>query len=124
MILNTLRQALISNGVSATIYIDFLPAEPDTAILLRGYSGQVPDVNHPYDRPSLQVVSRSNDYLTAYTNAHSVFNTLQGSNMYSLVSGLANVVDITANQSPYFIGRDDRDRSTFTQNFSMQIVRQ
>jgi hypothetical protein len=123
MILNTLRDALIANGITAAIYLDFLPAEPDTALLLRGYAGRPPDVGHKYDSPGLQVVSRSNDYETARQNAYNVFYTLHGTSAYGTVSGLQNVIDIIANQSPYFIGRDDRDRSTFTQNFSMQIVR-
>ena len=124
MILETLRNALIVNGVTATIYIDFFPAEPDTAILLRGYAGQMPDVQHLYDRPSLQVITRSSSYVTARDTIYSIFHVLHGKTMHSNVSGLANVIDLYANQSPYFIGRDDRDRSTFTQNYRMEIVRE
>jgi len=124
MIAETLRQYLIDKGVSATIYIDFFPAEPDTAVLLRTYAGREPDSNHSYDRPGLQIITRSSAYPTARALAFQVYYALHNANAFNGISGFTHVVDIVANQSPYFIGRDDTDRFSFTQNFRTEIVRE
>lgn len=119
MLLDTIQQYLVAHGVTATIYIDFLAAEPHEALCLRGYGGMA-STDKEYDHPNIQVVSRALDYNTAKQNAQTVYLLLHMHNQYD---GIDKTVDIFAIQPPYFSGRDDLKRYTFVNNYRCEIKR-
>lgn len=98
-----------------TIYDDFLPAQPDTCVCVKSYAGQQSTDTH-YDTISIQVISRSPSYTTANTNITSTYQTIN-------LRSTDVIVDIFANHPPYFAGRDDLNRYTFIQNYTVHYKR-
>ena len=116
----TIKNYLQSRGMTATIYIDFLPASPDTALLIRQTPGRMPD-STGYSLPSFQVISRAASYTTARDNIELAQSYLHAQNYSSTISGAVYIIDIWKLQDPYFMGRDDQNRFTFVQNYQVQI---
>lgn len=117
--LEQLRIYLLQRGITATVYINYLAASPDTAICIKNTPGRSPE-DRQYNLPTIQVISRSDNYLTAFNNAQDLDRYLHAQNTYTTISGVIHIVDIWKLQDPYFIGRDDLNRYTFVQNFQIQ----
>jgi hypothetical protein len=112
--IETLRLYLLET-ITETIYIGFTPAEPDTCITINQTAGFPPDPKHQYNSIGLQVRTRSGDYVTASELAYRVFSKFQSLSKSN--STIENLVQITAQQNPYPLGKDEQSRFLFTQNF-------
>ena len=110
----TLRLYLL-DAITETVYIGYTPAEPDTCITLNQTAGFPPDAQHQYSSIGLQVLTRSNDYVTASELAHRVFSKFQSLSKSN--STIEQLVQILAQQNPYPLGKDEQSRFLFTQNF-------
>jgi hypothetical protein len=120
MVLEYLRQKLIDGGISLPIYINYAPPEPDDLVFIRSVVNRPPEVGHPYDRPSFQIIARSGRHNTAIDNSMLAFHILhQSGNMQD-----GPVIDMQALQSPYFIGQDDRERYVYIFILQSEIVRE
>jgi hypothetical protein len=118
-----LKNYIISQGTTETIYTGFLPPSPDTAIVLYETAGYAPDAKHQYNSLGIQVKTRAKDYMTARGVSYRIFDTLQSFSSASTgitISGGIFITDIQAIQDPYALGRDDFDRSQFVQNFLVE----
>lgn len=121
MIDATIKYLLQTNGITDTIYRGFLPAEPDTAIVLTLTAGLPPDAKHNYNNAGLQVKTRGTTYPVAETLIFTIFNILQSFST-ATVSGTF-ISDIRAQQDPFSLGRDERDRHLFGQNYTIDYYR-
>jgi hypothetical protein len=108
----------LQQSISETIYIGLRPAEPETCITLYQTAGLPPDAKHQYNSFGVQVAVRALTYTSAYTLAYAVFNKLQSLSTQT-IAGLY-IVDIQAEQDPYSLGQDERNRAVFVQNYIVQ----
>lgn len=118
--LEILRDHLITNGVSAQIFINYTPPKPDFCVTLREYEGRVPDAGmNLYDKPSINVSSRAKSHKEARDVMVQIYNIIHNA------PNLQNTpfIDIRATQSPYFAGKDEQDRFVFVQNYHTEIQR-
>lgn len=118
MVAQTLRNYLLQQGITATTYIGFLPAAPDTAIVLTPTPGFPPNAKHNYDTTGLQVRTRSLDYTTAEDLIEDIFDKVQSLSTV-VISGI-HFVDIQAQQDPFSLGKDEQDRYQFAQNYIIE----
>ena len=73
-----------------------------------------------YERPTLQVMSRSTDYQTVRATMEDVFTILDGFNNAGLPTSTGvRYAAIDAVQSPFAIGRDSNDRFEMSVNFEI-----
>ena len=71
------------------------------------------------DRPRVQIMVRAamTGYAAGNTLANGIFKALQGKANTQLNAGGATFTLIMAQQSPVYVGRDERQRHRWTQNF-------
>src|SRR5688572_3221623 len=108
--IGSITDYLRAQGVSATLYENFLPAEPDTAAALFLTPGLPPDFKHPYSQFGFQVRARAPHQPDAETLSRQIFMLLHGKSEATRniqVSGYF-VVKIEAQQDPYSLGRDEQ----------------
>lgn len=95
------------------------PAIPEDAVALYEYAGEPPlhvkDRKAPvHELPRVQVVTRSKSYAAARTKAEEVYRLLSG---YSGEIGGTGYGRITALQAPFFLSRDDGNRTLIVCNY-------
>jgi hypothetical protein len=119
--LGSLADYLRANGVTATIYENYLPAEPDTAVCMYLTPAAPPDPKYPYGQFAFQVRTRAPYQPDAESLIRTIFSLLHGKSEATRniqVSGYF-VVDCLAQQDPYNLGRDDQNRPQFVQNYTL-----
>lgn len=117
--IGSITDYLRAQGVTATLYENFLPAEPDTAACLYLTPGLPPDPKHPYSQFGFQVRARAPYQPDAESLSRQIFMLLHGKSEATRniqVSGFF-VVQVLAQQDPYSLGRDEQNRPQFVQNF-------
>ena len=73
-----------------------------------------------FERPGLQILSRSTLYATARTRAETAYTILDGLSGRSLPTATGiNYLEITAVQAPFFTGRDENDRYIVSTNYDV-----
>ncbi len=73
------------------------------------------------ENPSLQLLSRAVLYSNARTAAETAYTILDGLAERSLPTATGTrYVEITADQAPFFVNRDDNDRNIVSVNFSVR----
>lgn len=90
----------------------------DTATVVRQYAGSPPDHSlegGQTERPGIQVMCRSRTPSTAETNIEAAFTLLDGA---KFTQGGKSVYMMLANQSPFYLGKDEAGRLLFVCNFS------
>jgi Bacteriophage minor capsid protein len=115
MVPDAIRYYLADQGITATSYVGFMAADPDTAYVITPTPGLPPDAKHNYNSLGIQVRTRAATYTGAETLSYSIFDRLQSASTITL-SGVY-IVDIQAQQDPFSLGRDERMRHAFAQNF-------
>ena len=98
---------------STNLFKGLMPETPDTCVTLyetpgRQPSEQMGNSQGGTERPNLQVISRASDYVTARTNAQTVWNALRLVTEQTL-SGV-RYLRIQPLQSPFLLNRDDNQR--------------
>jgi hypothetical protein len=117
--IDSLLDYLTAQGITATLYANYLPAEPDTAVALYLTPGLSPDPKHPYAQFGFQVRTRAENQPAAEILSRRIYSLLHGKSEATRniqVSGYF-VVQCLAQQDPYSLGRDEQNRSQFVQNF-------
>lgn len=128
------RLATISGWVvgsttgSVAIWGGYDPDSPgDTIVVYESYGMQPAEVMQStkaaFERPRIQVMSRSTGYATARTNAEKAMRSLRGVVNTNLVSGTSTAFYqwIQPLQSPFFAGRDHNGRVLISCNY--QVMR-
>lgn len=112
-----------TTSAATPIFKSRLPADVQaTAIALFESGGRSPDYRMTstvsFERPTIQVLSRSTSYPTARTNAELVF-TLLSTLTNSTLTG-TRYVRVTPAQSPFDIGRDPDERHLVSCNYLIE----
>lgn len=75
------------------------------------------------ENPSLQILSRATSYATARTQAETAYTILDGLAERNLPTATGTrYIEITADQAPFFVNRDENDRNIVSVNFSVRKV--
>ena len=110
--------------LGTNLFLGRMPDEPDTCVALFEYGGDAPvntmgsDAMPPVEQPRIQILTRASGYSSARTLAISCFAALEAVLNESL-SG-TRYHRVAANQSPFPLERDSRDRVVWAQNFRVQ----
>ena len=131
MLLNDIATYLEAQSTRLTVGVNltksFMPDTPDTVTTLYETGGLFPlhafstgGGTRIYERPGLQVLSRSTDYEVARAVLEDVFVILDGLANTTLptATGVAYAA-VDAVQSPFEIGRDSNDREKLSVNFTI-----
>lgn len=122
--IDDLRAKLAGGGLGlvagTSLFVSDMPTTPDKAVCLYDYGGTPPQFfldGTRLDRPSCQVVCRDATLANARTLADSVFVfmlTLSGVTVGSKVWVACN-----PNQTPFFLRRDEKERSLVVCNWDI-----
>lgn len=120
----------VSGGSTGGIplWMNKLPAtSADTAVVLLESGGPGPTYTYTgisYERPALQMISRSTSYVTARDNSQHVWELLASVTGITISktssTGVTNYLTITPIQSPTDMGQDVEERSLVTCNFLIE----
>ena len=107
--------------VGTNLFINTLPPEPDTCLIITPYPGVAKSENilHPYDTFSFQLMSRSSNTETAFDLVMAAYDVLQG--LGGLINGFWFVELVALQQSPLSMGKDALNRSLFSLNFRGEV---
>ena len=111
MLLDDMATYLSAQGFG-TIYKDFMPASPDSAIVAYIQPGLAPvhtmEPPHVLEQPRVQVTVRNESLQTAHQTAKAVYGALNGLRTQTINGVVYHW--ITALSEPYVVGRDMNDR--------------
>lgn len=106
------------SSVGGTIYIAYMPPQPDEVIVLFPTGGAAPGVRLPYDNPTFQVrVRGSRDPRTGFSKAMDVYDALQSVHQDQLPGESVTIIQATQS-APVSIGADENGRIEYTQNYT------
>lgn len=100
-------------GVTSTIFYPQMPDAPDSCVALIPYGSEPPgpylfDSSLPqWETPRVQLISRDADYDTAFARAYSAYKAFAG--VSDLAIGTTHYFFVRAIQSPFSLGRDERN---------------
>lgn len=123
MILEDIRDLLVSKGVTAAIRGGVMPTTPDTLIALYDTSGFEPVRvmgRVALEVRNLQVLTRDPNAAAAETLANQVFTALD---MYVGMINGKNYSVILGRQVPFPIGKDENNRTQYSCNYIVRKER-
>jgi len=119
---------LTVGGTTGTLAkAQMLDTQPDTVAVLYETGGAASEYAFStstgqaqviYERPNLQLLSRSATYQTARTVAETVYTTLDG--LGDMTMSGTRYLDVDAVQAPFSIGRDKQERELVSVNFRIR----
>lgn len=126
MLLDDLANYLSTSGLTAPVQKGQIVETPDTVVALRetgGFPSAYLMSSQPnrtaLDQPTVQVLARGADYVTAMTTARAAYALLNGASNY-VSSGVQVFAFIAAMQPPFFLHRDDNHRFVCAFNVSVK----
>jgi hypothetical protein len=126
-VLEEVAALLASAGVGTSgtnLFVAYLPDAPTNAVVVYEYAGAPPTEvfsSTAHERPRIQVVSRSDVYLTARSKAKLAWDTLNAVANQTLSSTLYLRVRVL--QSPFLMGRDENSNALVAFNAEcMKVV--
>ena len=122
------RYEAATSSSAISIWNSIFPSdEIGTAIALYESGGPGPEYTQDglsFERPTVQVISRSTSYDTARDNAEHVFGILSAIENVdiakSTAGGVTRYIDVTPVQSPFDMGRDAEQRAQVSCNYIAQ----
>ena len=126
MMLDDMATLLASAGcgtVGTNIFKGHRPATPNKCLTLYQYAGEPPTLimGAFYERPGLQIWSRSSDPKEALTMLDTVIDVLHG--LTETTTAYARYLLVAAKQSPAAMGLDDNGRTEYVCNFRVVMTR-
>lgn len=119
-----IRSLLVTAGIGAAggtndwaIHIGKLINNPDNIIIVTSSGGIAPNPKWLVDYPSVQVLIRGKDYVTAKGKAQNVKDTLLGISNQTVNGDILAAVNMIGDITP--LGFDESNRITFAVNFSI-----
>lgn len=112
---------------SGNVYIAYMPATPDTAVMVMPTGGAREASLDPHTSPTLQILVRGerHDRTDAYEMAETILGKLAGLDLVTLDDGGTDevfVIGTTAAQSaPIPMGIDSNDRPEWSLNIELQV---
>lgn len=107
-------------GITGDLFIESMPAAPDTAVVLSLYGGLPPGSRRGYDNPNLQVrVRGTTDSRVSRTLATAIYSELHGLGPITLPDG-TRLISCNANQTVTLMGQDDQRRYEHVCNYALE----
>jgi hypothetical protein len=116
---NDIKDLLVADGVTTTMFVSSQPTTPDTVITLYNVAGDPPSAKFLLDSPHLDIRSRSDSSETAYANLLEVFNLLLG--RASFVKNTTRYTGIWAKTSIFDLGWDENNLKLLGCNFRLAV---
>ena len=101
--------------VGTTIFVGYMPDDPDDCISVTQYAGRPPFSKERYERPGVQVRVRAVNQENAETTVFGIFNLLHDKEHVTMESRMYEHVEATA--SPSALGPDAKGRYVWVVNF-------
>lgn len=103
----------------SNLFVSVLPESPDAIVAIFDYSGEDPEQNIEYWRPSVQVRVRGarEDYETAYQLAMNIKALLVAS--HNITIGDTRYIGIWSKGDIISLGRDNNQRPELSMNFQI-----
>lgn len=125
MLIDEIADYLAAQGlgtVGVDLFVGHLPTAPDTALAVFA-TGGLPAGSYPLDAPTVQVRSRAENILAAYTRLAEVYDALHGLHHITLPGGTWVLNCLGVQSAPTGLGQDDAGRDEFVINFSLTVRR-
>jgi len=107
---------------ATNLFIGRIPDAPDDCVVIVDTSGFAQDLTfdkaEKYERPSVQIMVRNNDYLTGFDLLNDIKDVLHGKG-HTTVNGAYYSVIMCAD-APSFLNWDENNRAHFVLNIDMQ----
>ena len=114
------RNYLISNGITTSIFVGHEPGEPDACVTVYDTGGEAPDPKFALDNPTVQVRTRDASYMAAYWKARNIQDILLGCGQFS--GNDSNLyVGVTAATGVIVLERDNQNRTVCVMNFNVYM---
>jgi hypothetical protein len=121
MLLEDLEQYLKSRaGITAPVFRDFNPSDPDEVIILTEYAGPNTQTGVEAIRRRVQVLCRSKTYEPAKTAAWKIYKLLDNPIERTHLADSGRWMNCTALQTPHRLSIDEKGRTIF--GFNLAIV--
>lgn len=120
MIAEAIADYLTANGITDSIYIDFLP-DTNNAVGIFNSGGFQSSTKLPDDMPTLQIRTRNIDSATAFTTLLTIYSLLHGYHGTVNTIVINNIYGLQSN--PQSLGKDDKGRQEYVINFALEIKR-
>lgn len=120
VLLDELGALLDAGGVGVlgtSLFLGRMPDTPDNAVAVREYPGSAPRYSHSgltEELSRVQIMSRSTDPVVAESAARVAWELLAAS--FNRTAGAVYILSAVPIQSPFDLGRDERDRPTYAFN--------
>lgn len=108
-------QTLGRATVGTDMFIGFLPDTPDDCIVVRATQGLPPNVIVDLEQPGFQVTVRNTDHDTGWAALDTIKNDLHQLTHTTLNGLLYKRIDAVG--SVAYLGRDEKERTSWTVNF-------
>lgn len=104
--------------VGVDVFLENMPDQPDSCVMLVDSGGGPPTLTQGdnTDSPSWQIMARSRDAATCRQNLLTIYQALHGISETTL-HGVHFKLLYALQSSPVPLGRDEKQRFRFTQNF-------
>lgn len=108
-------------------FVQYMPSDPDVAVMAIVTGGQPQLSRLPYDLPQLQVINRAGrfGFRDGDAMAHAIYDALTCLDLTTVASGTPDelyIVGCTPVQSaPTALGVDDNQRPEWSQNFNLHV---
>jgi hypothetical protein len=115
---------VVSYTDGGDVWLGELPDDVDEALAAVDVPGPPPDPTEPYDRPSLQFLSRgarSAGPEAAHTRVQAIYDRLQGLTSTTLPDGTQVIWCRCMQSGPVSLGVDELQRWVWTLNFDVLI---
>lgn len=119
--------AFTASSGTGNVFVDYMPASPDAAVMVSGQPGLPQLSKLPTDLPGLQVIVRGAPHAatTAHAVARAIYSALTCLDGVTLDDNGAHevyVIGCTASQSePVPMGRDANERPEYSLNFQLRV---
>jgi len=113
---------LVTKGIGTKgtdIFLMVQPESPVTCDTIYNTGGFAPDNELPIAEPTIQVISRAEDYETAEARAYDIYNELHQLSNVTLTTSYIYLIE--AMQDPGSIGRDPADNFEVSCNYRLKV---
>lgn len=120
-ILEDLKLHLINNGITETIYFNFVPAESSNFILLWNYDGTSKEIGK---NARIQFCVKNSDMQVSESTANKIYDIVYPKEQFKKILKVnGKTMHIKPIQTPFYNGIDENSRHTYIFNTNVNYER-